>query len=125
LRKSQTVLTTDSTRRFERAAQDGLGSFAGKRALLTQLGKYFANRRAGSEDQPVIMVLAAARLGDTQAAVPPAYTASVQRAIAGFQADPLRSKPIGFYTWNDELRRIFAQDRMLQSPLEDAPASRP
>lgn len=28
------------------------------------------------------------------------------------------SKPLGFYTWNDALRRIFQQDRLLQQRLE-------
>ena len=37
-----------------------------------------------------------------------------------FFADELRSKPIGFYTWSEELARIFREDRLLQSDIGDA-----
>ena len=33
-----------------------------------------------------------------------------------------RSRPVGFYPWTDELKRVFRQDRMLQSPIEPAEA---
>ncbi len=58
-------------------------------------------------------VAAAARLGGL--AVAPSSEA--QRVIDGFLADEFRSKPIGFYTWNDALMRIFRQDRLLQQSL--------
>jgi hypothetical protein len=35
-----------------------------------------------------------------------------------FLDDAARSKPIGFYTWSEELVRIFQRDRLLQSPLQ-------
>ncbi len=41
-----------------------------------------------------------------------------ERLAADFIANQGRSKPLGFYTWSDELRRVFQQDRLLQSTLE-------
>ena len=41
-----------------------------------------------------------------------------------FLANELRSKPLGFYTWNEALIQVFQRDRMLQTPL-DEPAARP
>lgn len=38
--------------------------------------------------------------------------------LARFDADALRSKPLGFYTLNDDLKRIFRADRMLQTKVE-------
>ncbi|MGH7435366.1 MAG: hypothetical protein ACRENE_06805, partial [Polyangiaceae bacterium] len=47
---------------------------------------------------------------------------STSRAVAAaFVADPLRSKPLAFYTWSEALTDIFHQDRMLQSELERRP----
>ncbi len=37
-----------------------------------------------------------------------------------FQADPSRSKPISFYTWNDDLRRIWKFFRFLQHGFDQA-----
>jgi hypothetical protein len=41
-----------------------------------------------------------------------------------FLVDELRSKPLGFYTWNQALIQIFQRDRLLQTPL-DEPVARP
>jgi hypothetical protein len=37
--------------------------------------------------------------------------------LARFQANETQSKPISFYTWSEDLRRVFLQDRMLQQEL--------
>lgn len=39
-------------------------------------------------------------------------------ALAKFLDDPMRSRPIGFYTWNDSLGRIFRRDRLLQTSFK-------
>ena len=62
-------------------------------------------------------LLGAARLGGVDVAVPSDLEETAQRAVDSFLADPLRSKPLGFYTWSEPLSRIFRQDRMLQSEL--------
>jgi hypothetical protein len=35
-----------------------------------------------------------------------------------FLSEPLESKPLGFYTWNDTLQKIFQQDRLLQQAID-------
>ena len=60
------------------------------------------------------VIAAAARLGGLQLAL----SAESQRIMAAFVAEERISKPLGFYTWNDALRRIFQQDRLLQQRLE-------
>lgn len=37
--------------------------------------------------------------------------------VREFLENELQSKPIGFYTWSEDLARVFRRDRMLQTPL--------
>jgi len=60
------------------------------------------------------VIAAAARLGGLDAPL----SADAQRVTAAFLDNELASKPLGFYTWSDALRRIFQQDRLLQRELE-------
>lgn len=59
-------------------------------------------------------VTAAARLGG----IAVDETPEARDLAAAFLDDERASKPLGFYTWHEELARIFRQDRMLQSELE-------
>ncbi len=99
------------------AAQQGAGHIAGKAVLLNHLAQVLAQQQPASGDARLV-VLAAARLGGLQITLPPAVDRAVSTTLERFQRDPLRSKPLGFYTWNSTLRRIFQQDRMLQSKVE-------
>ena len=65
-------------------------------------------------------VAAAAHLGRITAGSP---TEAVRQIVVAFLADERRSKPLGFYTWNQELERIFRQDRLLQEELAPGEAS--
>jgi hypothetical protein len=100
------------------AAQRGAGTFAGKAALLRSLAARLSAEQAGTPPQPEQVVLAAAQLGNVGVDLSPALRRSLNGILANFQADSLRSKPIGFYTWSDELSALFRQDRMLQSELQ-------
>src|SRR6516164_4237814 len=60
------------------------------------------------------IMAAAARLGGQ----PIRGSTETDRIIAEFLGDPRRSKPLGFYTWSDDFRRIFQQDRLLQAELD-------
>src|SRR5262245_11289532 len=82
----------------ERAAQDGS---AGKRNLLLALGRRLAAGTANGAAAEV--VLAAAALGGFAHPLEGTLAARVQDRIDVFLADPLRSKPIGFYRESDEL----------------------
>jgi hypothetical protein len=109
----------------ELAAQDGLGRFAGKKALLTGLVQDLT--RGANAEGPLLTLLAACSLGEIPAYVPTqtAIDARVrvplsERLVKEFRDNPLVSKPLGFYTWSKPLASIFQQDRMLQSELTDA-----
>lgn len=97
------------------AAQQGAGQFAGKVQLLTKLAQAVA--AAPQFDDASLCILTAARLGGLKLAIPADLERRAAAAAASFQGNPLRSKPLGFYTWSPELTRIFQQDRMLQTEL--------
>ena len=99
----------------EIAAQNGAGTFAGKRALLDALALALADRPP--EDGASAILEAAARLGGGHQALPAAMEHAVAAQTQAFERESLRSKPIGFYTETPELSAIFRQDRMLQSEL--------
>ena len=63
------------------------------------------------------LLVAAARLGGDKPAASAAVSKAANRLIAEFIAEPLRSKPLGFYTWSEALYGVFQRDRMLQSKL--------
>ncbi|NOT27467.1 MAG: hypothetical protein HOP16_15360 [Acidobacteria bacterium] len=59
-------------------------------------------------------IAAAARLGGSDTPL-----SEAARSIStDFLANERESKPLGFYTWSDSLRRIFQQDRLLQQELD-------
>lgn len=93
------------------AAQSGHGTFLGKSALLERLAQQLSSQEPGK------VVLAACVLGKIPVSIPAANKRAVDATVAEFLADPFRSKPIAFYTWNQNLSSLFQQDRMLQSDL--------
>jgi hypothetical protein len=99
----------------EVASQEACGAFRGKRPLLRAMREKLADGgRAAS------LIEAACELGGCGTARSPAAREILRR----FLADECQSKPIGFYTWAEELSRIYRQDRLLQADLlgaEDAP----
>ena len=100
------------------AAQNGAGDFPGKRALLSTLAAALATPEI---DEAAEVVLAGAQLGGIEIDLPSNAQAPVTDRIQEFLSKPLLSKPISFYTWSEDLGRIFQQDRMLQCPMEDPP----
>lgn len=105
----------------EVAAQNGAGRHAGKASLLSSLG------RALVETDPLVagnaqeLLLGAASLGKVPVEpILPSVEPHVRRAVEQFLADEMRSKPISFYTWSEQLRNIFQQDRMLQGEIDAA-----
>jgi len=99
-------------------AQTGAGSFPGKASWLPQLLKLMSLARPGGDSNVASVLFAAARLGGMSPRVPLSLVDLVEEEVAAFLGEEVRSKPIGFYTWNDKLEKIFRQDRMLQAPLE-------
>ena len=104
----------------ERAAQSGAGLFAGKASLLTNLSARLAGRP--DADEPLVLLVAAARLGGLSLELPSQLEDRVDRLTTDFLADEQRSKPLGFYTWTDDLEAIFRQDRLLQQEITSPPS---
>ncbi len=102
----------------ELAAQNGAGAFAGKFSMLSALARAIATHPVERTGDADLVLLAACKLGNLHADIPQQFEPAVRSAVSEFLADELRSKPIGFYTWSDQLSSIFRQDRMLQTELK-------
>ena len=100
--------------------QSGWKHLIDKRGLLYRLMRELKNAEAGPGRTAAQVIFGGARLGGLDMDPPGRLDAAVTQAVADFLADPRLGKPIGFYTWSDELSRIFRQDRMLQQPLRGA-----
>jgi hypothetical protein len=100
----------------ELAARDGAGDFAGKSGLIRETAAHLGTLDPGAAAS---VFLAAAKLGGLGLEPPAPHESGVEKALSDFEADALRSKPLGFYTWSDDLKAIFRQDKMLQSKLDD------
>jgi hypothetical protein len=102
----------------ERTVQDGLApTVEPKRTVLRGALDYLSSHRSAAADDAAIAVAAASRLGGDQPSVPADLSAKVDAKQAEFLASASEAKPIGFYTWSNELKAIWQQDRLLQREL--------
>jgi hypothetical protein len=67
---------------------------------------------------------AALILGGEDPGLSPALRSRADALIAAFDADPVISRPIGFYTWLPELQQVWRQDRFLQNYQVERPEPR-
>jgi hypothetical protein len=110
----------------ELLCQQGTKDFVGKREILRQVLENLRNLEgeAGLDTGPLAycrgLIHAAAGLGGLQLQEIPAVRKQSEKIISRFIGKELRSKPIGFYTWTQELSQIFQQDRLLQEKLNPA-----
>jgi hypothetical protein len=103
----------------ERIAQDGLApTVTPKRAILEGAVDYLAAHRSAAADAALAFAGAALELGGAAADVPLELDTQVAAIKSEFLDTP-SAKPIGFYTWSNELRAIWQQDRLLQEPLDN------
>jgi hypothetical protein len=101
----------------ELAAQAGMGHFGSKAGLLVTLAETMASRTAVADAEVRSLIFGACQLGSLPVQTPADVQGIVRTKIDEFLDDELRSKPLGFYTWNPELESLFRQDRLLQSQL--------
>ena len=111
----------------EIAMQEGLPGVLGKKMFLSALLGALKDLGDPSisqqeEEWSRAFIAAASSLGGQDLGEDAKVTELSQKIKEVFLQDPLRSKPIGFYTWNDELGKIFRQDRLLQTKLEKSAA---
>ena len=105
----------------EYLCQNGTDRFIGKNELLQRVAEALkgpANDRVKGSDQSRSFIQAAANLGGQAIAGTKEIQRRAEEIKAKFLSDKLKSKPISFYTWTEELTRIFQQDRLLQEPLD-------
>jgi hypothetical protein len=101
----------------ELASQQGAGQLVGKRSLLRALLQTVLHSDTEVDQDVQVLLFSAATLGGLPNTAPDAARQVVQRTVDEFLADERRSKPLGIYTWSDELRAVFQQDRLLQTEL--------
>ncbi len=111
----------------EKAMQEGLPGIEGKKMFLSAL--YGALKGLSDPSIPQqekewssAFIAAASSLGGQDLNEDAKIKELSEKIKQDFLKDPLRSKPIGFYTWNDELGKIFQQDRLLQTKLDQKAA---
>ncbi len=105
----------------ESLCQNGTERFMGKRELLQRVAealKGLANDQLKGMDRSQSFIQAAANLGGQVLSGTKEIRLGAEEIGAKFLSDKLKSKPISFYTWTEELTRIFQQDRLLQEPLD-------
>jgi len=102
----------------EMAADAGLGRLTAKKDFLLRLVRALAHGERTAE----AILTAAARFGGQHVQVSPEVAAQAEELQQEFLKDELRSKALGFYTWNEGLTRVFRRDRMLQTEIQEGVA---
>ena len=107
---------------LELAIERGLPGegLTGKRAALAARAERLVGMRAEADadsrprvEKALVHVLTALALGGDTPATPADLAPKVAAAKAEFLTRPDLAKPIGFWTWSEELGRVFRQDRFL------------
>jgi hypothetical protein len=101
----------------ELAADSGLGRLPGKAELISAAAKELNASDLAQAGMPPQVIFAAEQFQSSPMVVPTSIQSAVKALLEAFQADELRSKPIGLYSWTDRLAAIFRRDRILQSEL--------
>lgn len=113
----------------EYLCQNGTDRFIGKRELLQRVAEALKGLANDKEikvkglTQSQSFIQAAAHLGGQVMGETKEIQLRAEKIKADFLSDKLKSKPISFYTWTEELTRIFQQDRLLQEPLDSEQVS--
>lgn len=116
---------------LEKLLQNGLGRFMGKKVFLKKLAESLLTKfpepptkDAGAQDsnKAVSCILAACRLGkiklDQRENEFKNWQEYLNQFLTEFEMNPVLSRPTSFYCQDEELKTIFKQDRILQTPLK-------
>ncbi|MGD9368273.1 MAG: hypothetical protein PVH87_21415 [Desulfobacteraceae bacterium] len=113
----------------ELLCQRGTKDFISKREILRRVLETLRDLEgeAGLDVESLTycrgFIHAAASIGGQRLKETPAVERLSEKIRSDFiRKGELRSKPIGFYTWTEELSQIFQQDRLLQKELTPAEA---
>lgn len=108
----------------ELAAQDGSSQNAGKKKMLLNIYNALKDLEdpglsASSINYSRGFILAAVNLGGNKINGNEIINRKAEEITKEFLGNELRSKPIGFYTWNTSLEEIFKEDRLLQENIKE------
>ena len=102
----------------EVAAGKGAGLYPSRnRLLLGMLAAVLKGTAGPDRVGSAALLTAAARLGGLNPKVPAVVDVAARAIVSGFMKRSLKSKPLGFYTWNSALEEVFRRDRLLQKRL--------
>ncbi len=106
----------------EYLCQDGTGHFTGKRRMLGLIADALAKLEGEADRESLLYcrgyICAAAALGGQTIKMTEEEKIKAAKITSAFLSNQLISKPISFYTWTDQLSKIFRQDRLLQQKLD-------
>lgn len=100
----------------ELIVEDGAGKITSKRELLKTIAMQLLEN-GKPPLQGSLNLLAACRLGGMNLKLSDDVEQKIVVLENEFLVDDKRSKPLSFYNWSPELRRIFQQDRLLQAKI--------
>ena len=106
----------------EYLCQDGSGNFTGKRRMLRLIADALKDLEGEADRESFLYcrgyILAAAALGGQTIKTTGEEKVRAEKITSAFLSNQLISKPISFYTWTEQLSKIFRQDRLLQQKLD-------
>lgn len=106
---------------IELAVENGSdASLVNKRAILDALLETMLARAEAGDDpawQATVDLAASLLMVNEEPMLSEDTQVAALRAMDDFEQDSFLSTPIGFYTWSDPLRQVFARDRFLQYQL--------
>jgi hypothetical protein len=107
----------------EKTVQQGLEpTLAPKSIVLQGALSLLLQHRDDAADEAIISLAAALHFGGHEVTLPPELEPRTRKLQADFLEAKIHSKPIGFYTWSEDLKQIWIQDRLLQMPFSAASA---
>jgi hypothetical protein len=106
----------------ELAAESGCGRMVGKNWLLKQLAEHLQTEVPDTSESPSIenVILGAASLGENGLKLA-SKNGSTRVFVDSFMHQEL-SKPLGFWSWSENLQTLFRQNRILQTELKPSPS---
>ena len=88
-----------------------------QRAVAADTLALLLAHRSDASDEAIVVLAAA-----TGMKAPGELAPRIAELVRGFDADPARSRPIGYFAGSDELRAIWRRTRMLQTRLSGSAA---
>lgn len=70
-------------------------------------------------DCAIVHIATGMKFREEELAIPEELKGEVEKRAQEFIRDKARSKPIGFYTWTENLKKIFTSDRFYQKKAQN------